>query len=102
MTWRDKAACHGANPNLFDARNFYTPTDWETIEQGATTYCSACPVREDCRAEGDNYRHWGTWGAVHRRVRQGRYVWDVLVEGATEPQLTDRRTGVHKGWGLAS
>jgi hypothetical protein len=96
--WRDQAACIGADPTRFDVVELHSTTEMTRIEAAALQYCTGCPVLQECGATADQSRLWGLWGGTYRRVQQGRYRWHVLVDGAPEPQLTDRRTGVKVGW----
>lgn len=73
MTWRDKAACRGMDPNEFhpDPRHGgKSPGDEGTAE--ARAICHGCPVRVDCLANaltaGESL---GVWGGTtpHERNR---------------------------------
>lgn len=101
MRWRDNAACQGADPVNFDPVDLHTKAELDVLAWAAQNWCSWCPVRVECAAFADESRHTGLYGGVYRRIKQGRYVWDVLADGATAPQLTDRRVGVRTGWGAA-
>lgn len=101
MSWRDKAACGGEDPRLFDPVELHSNAEWAFLEQAAQTWCSNCPVLAACGADADLNRHSGTWGGTYRRVQHGKYVWRVLADGGWEPQLTDRRSGVRIGRGAA-
>jgi len=54
--WREDAACRGANTDLFYS---LAPADIAT----AADICSACPVRDECRAYGKTVSNgYGVWG----------------------------------------
>lgn len=66
--WRDRAACVGADPDLFFPSDYYPANTKEAL-----AYCRACDVRQDClndaldRGETDH----GLWGGLtpSQRVR---------------------------------
>lgn len=96
--WQESAACRGADPFQFDVRELHTGREEAVIDATGLRYCASCPVVAQCGAMADESRHQGLFAGVYRRHQQGRYVWRVVVEGAPEPQLTDRRSGVRVGW----
>ena len=101
MTWQENAACIGAEPTAFDVFELHTTKEWTAIDNAGRIYCSSCPVMRECAELADENRHVGLFGGVYRRVQQGRYTWRVVADGAREPQLTDRRSGVKTGWTAA-
>lgn len=42
MSWREQAACHGVNPDVF------FPPPGANQYAAARRYCARCPVSEDC------------------------------------------------------
>ena len=76
-TWRESAACTGANPRLFDERPSLAPRKWgipaELVEV-AETFCRQCPVRAQCGAEADANEYSGIAGGAYRCAsRSGGY-----------------------------
>ena len=70
-SWRDRAACRGADPDLF------FPERGESAES-ARRVCARCPVREPCLdyAVTNRIVH-GVWGGLtgwERRALQSRWV----------------------------
>ncbi len=72
MTWRDDAACLGADPDLF------YPDKGEDTRQVVRVFCNRCPVTAECLAfaldmELSSLRY-GIWGGTtvvqRRRIRQ--------------------------------
>lgn len=62
LRWQDEAACRTAPPD--DAEAF---TEVRTQAEAAplvSTYCSECPVRLRCLAEGRALRGWGVFGGL--------------------------------------
>ena len=71
MTWREHAACLGADTDLW-----YPERGERTAE--AKAVCAACPVRAECLAFAlDNGEKFGVWGGKserqRRRMRSERY-----------------------------
>jgi hypothetical protein len=97
VTWRDQAACAGVD-------EVFVPdhTDATRMQGLADGFCHGCPAMASCGAYADEQRAAGLWGGVfrHRAAETGRYRWHVLVKGAPEPRLTDRRS-VKVSWGAA-
>lgn len=71
--WRVRAACAGANPNLFvpierlttDGSAYYALPD----AKQALSYCRECPVQAECAAfaaEMSDYAAVGVWGGRYR------------------------------------
>ena len=75
MEWLDKAACRGANPEMF----FALKGNYPDLE-GALGYCERCTVKEKCLATALlNPMIEGIWGGttwderkLFRRRRQGK------------------------------
>lgn len=62
MSWRERAACRGMNPELF------FPTHGETTEN-AKRVCASCQVRADCLAAG-MMEKFGVWGGESEKGRR--------------------------------
>lgn len=59
--WRESAACRGVGPAPFFPSS--TGVHHRAQAQAAVrTYCTVCPVREQCVAEGVNEH--GVWGRL--------------------------------------
>ena len=64
MSWRQRAACRGVDPDVF-----YPPTDEEAEE--AKSICRVCPVREACLEYAlANRERDGVWGGATERERR--------------------------------
>ena len=66
MTWRNQAACLGADPDLF------VPTGQGNVPREALTYCTRCPVRNDCLDDAlarQPTHDAGVWGGTTERLR---------------------------------
>ena len=98
MSWQENAACLDADPFLFDVRDFHTGSEEPAINAAGRRYCATCPMTRACGEMADDARLQGLYGGIYRRHQHGRYVWRVVVDGAREPQLSDRRSGVNVGW----
>ena len=62
--WREQAACHGADLNLF------FPERGESAEP-ARQVCAACPVRQPCLDYAISNRiAYGIWGGLTERERR--------------------------------
>ncbi len=64
MSWRNKAACQGLDPDVF-----YPPEDDEAI--AAKEICGGCPVQEACLEHALSLREKdGIWGGCTERERR--------------------------------
>ena len=64
MSWRQRAACRGVDPDVF-----YPSTDEEAEE--AKSICRVCPVREACLEYAlANRERDGVWGGATERERR--------------------------------
>lgn len=86
--WKDNAACHGLEVNLF------FDTYEENIESRSEidSLCGGCPMAKQCFAVGVSQKEWGVWGGVyiengkisrefnrHRTKEQWAETWQSLV-----------------------
>jgi WhiB family redox-sensing transcriptional regulator len=76
MSWADRAACRGMDPEAF----FPARGDHEAL-QAALAVCGRCPVVVECRAYADEIEQddgvfGGTPGVQRRRERRARLVRD--------------------------
>lgn len=62
LRWQDEATCREAPPD--DAERFTEVRTQAEAEPLVSTYCSTCPVRLRCLAEGRALRGWGVFGGV--------------------------------------
>ena len=63
-SWRDRATCHGADPDLF------FPERGESADP-ARQICARCPVRQPCLGYAlDNSITHGVWGGLAERERR--------------------------------
>ncbi|MGQ0521405.1 MAG: WhiB family transcriptional regulator [Actinomycetota bacterium] len=64
LSWRQRAACRGVDPDVF-----YPSTDEEAEE--AKSICRVCPVRESCLEYAlANRERDGVWGGATERERR--------------------------------
>ena len=64
QSWRDQAACNGA-----DTRLFY-PEDGGSVRK-AMAFCAVCPVVTECRQWALEFPEvWGVWGGTSERDRR--------------------------------
>ena len=64
LSWRQRAACRGIDPNVF-----YPASDDEADE--AKSICADCPVREACLEYAlANRERDGVWGGATERERR--------------------------------
>ena len=64
LTWRQHAACRGADPDIF-----YPSSDEEAEE--AKAICATCPVRQACLEHAlANRERDGVWGGATERERR--------------------------------
>jgi WhiB family transcriptional regulator, redox-sensing transcriptional regulator len=70
MSWQDRAACRGANAQLFFGPDDERWEDREVREAKAKAICARCPVREQCLSEAlmNSIRH-GIWGGLNSEER---------------------------------
>ena len=67
VSWRDKAACRGSDPDIFYPVN-------EDDADEAIAICMACPVREPCLEYALVARErYGVWGGTTEKDR--RRIW---------------------------
>ena len=72
--WREHAACRGADPELFTARDHDELGGRSTPEyvQRALKICATCPVVDECRQFADSRTDAltvGVWGGEYRSRR---------------------------------
>lgn len=78
LYWRDRAACIGANPSLFDPpHSGERPAQLDRRMAEAAEYCHDCPVLAACRQSATTYGDEGfragvmrSWRAVDHAVRE--------------------------------
>jgi len=64
VSWRQHAACRGADPDIF-----YPSSDEEAEE--AKAICATCPVRQACLEHAlANRERDGVWGGATERERR--------------------------------
>lgn len=64
LSWRQRAACRGVDPDVF-----YPVTDEDADE--AKSICGVCPVRESCLEHAlVNRERDGVWGGATERERR--------------------------------
>lgn len=79
MDWMNKAACVGADPELF----YHRDNTAETLK--AKKICASCPVQGEClEFDLSHDLQWGTWGGVgeERRREMKRKQQDTLARTA--------------------
>jgi WhiB family redox-sensing transcriptional regulator len=70
-SWRDRAACRHADPELFFAPDDETEQARAAREAAAKAVCSDCPVVSDCGDFALGRRaKTGIWGALTERERE--------------------------------
>ncbi len=82
-TWREKALCRGADPDLFDSSQQGEGSGrWRKypvrVEDVVRSYCTPCPVREECREFAAGANTEGVWGGEWRHRRSGRVRVEVV------------------------
>ncbi len=88
MTWRDEAACVGADPELFDGDGWSI----EAMDQDEDTinrYCNRCPSKAECGQDALKLGprdQWGIRGGMSQNERR-------ILLGATIPSRVNRRNG---------
>lgn len=66
LEWTRRAACSGADPELFFAPELERAPERLEREARALAYCTVCPVREDCLADAmGRYDFAGIWGGLN-------------------------------------
>lgn len=65
MTWKDRAACRDAEPELF-----FPDTRTETEAARTRAWCSACPVRTACLEYAMDHGEYGIWGGLSEQERR--------------------------------
>lgn len=69
MNWSDRAACLGADPDLFFPVGSGGVAVHDTA--AAKAICSACPVIGDCRSYAFHTRQtFGVWGGLDEEERR--------------------------------
>lgn len=67
MSWFAKAACAGADPNIF----FPTLDDTDNHGRQAKAICATCPVRTDCLVDAlQRNEDSGIWGGAGEDLRR--------------------------------
>lgn len=70
--WRQHAACHGEDPELFYPEQNQRHPDY--VPPIVAAICGACPVKADCLGWGIQHEALGVWGgsspAWRHRLRQ--------------------------------
>ena len=90
MTWREQAACLGADPNLF------VPTGQGNTPREGLTYCVRCPVRNDCLDDAlarQPTHDAGVWGGTTERIRAA-----LRLGRLTRPEAIERGDRMAAGW----
>lgn len=65
MSWRDNAACRGADTALFFGHD----------TRAAIEFCARCDVRADCSQAGNDGDEHGVWGGENRSTRRRSFAW---------------------------
>lgn len=63
LSWRARAACLGADPNLF-----FPEPNHHGLQ--AKAVCSTCPVRVECLEYAMAHKAYGVWGGTSERERR--------------------------------
>lgn len=83
--WRLRAACLGADPDLFMPDEVGRRGALAVKVVAARTYCAGCPVLAECGSAGDARNEVGIWGGVYRTGSTGAMRWYRLVPGSPAP-----------------
>ncbi|NNN20854.1 MAG: WhiB family transcriptional regulator [Acidimicrobiales bacterium] len=66
LTWRNKAACRGLDPDVF-----YPDPEDDALALEAKGVCEICPVRQACLEYALSHREKeGVWGGATERERR--------------------------------
>lgn len=96
--WRERALCRSADPSLFDsAERRETTGRWrrypQRVEHVVRTYCTPCPVRQECRTYAAEANTEGVWGGEWRWRKSGgsrlKVIPVALPETATDEDPTN-------------
>ena len=71
MSWREHAACLGADLNLFMPTDTHDPLP--VVTDTAQRFCRGCPSQVPCGAEADAHRDLGLRGGVWRSGGSAKY-----------------------------
>lgn len=109
--WRDSAACHGQDPELWFPIGTSGPALVQTDQ--AKAVCARCPSRQACLDWAlDTGQHAGVWGGLsederwrlrtgkprqHRTSDDGRPAWQTIVESRLEEYQALEAQGL-KAW----
>lgn len=78
--WVFRAACRGADPNLFfaEAGNGHM-YDSDPRVQEAKSYCRRCPVSNQCLFAAVRDEEHGVWGGTTPSEREGLRRWERSI-----------------------
>jgi WhiB family redox-sensing transcriptional regulator len=82
-TWRARAACAGADPELFHRQPEEEPRDVLLRYDRARAHCAVCPVQRDCLLEAlvrEDSRPSGVWGGTTPNERRSKSKHPRVVE----------------------
>jgi WhiB family redox-sensing transcriptional regulator len=92
FAWQSRAACRGADTNLFYAPDVDTSDRKASGGSGLTerhvdalSYCGRCPVQAECRAWALEKGERGVWGGLTEHARKR------LVTDRRDEQQRNRR-----------
>lgn len=95
MSWREFAACRGADPEIFFVNSTGRGYATKTTTRRALAYCDRCEVTAQCLtyAISTSRNDYGIWGGMTSsqriRLRQGR----LKTPTAPVELVTARRSG---------
>jgi WhiB family redox-sensing transcriptional regulator len=92
MSWRDKAACDGADWTLFFSDSEGGDA-FARMKPIAEEHCATCPVLMACAEHADAGREKGLWAGSYRTERVGPYRRERLIPQAPILPLPARRRG---------
>lgn len=78
--WQDEGSCVDSDTNIF----FDIYEENSGVRKAVDSFCSECPVRRQCFAQGISGKEWGVWGGVY------------LEEGVISKEFNDHKT--KKDW----
>ena len=89
--WHEKAACRGADPDLF----FPSEEGGKAQAWKAKAICAGCPVRAECLDHAVRHgEHWGIWGGTAPGERDAPVAGTAPASQAARPAAASRYPGV--------
>lgn len=88
QSWKDVAACRGADPNRFGPIEKHERTGMDRCRRAAAQFCQACPVAAACHRYAEAGDEQGVWAARLRQNRNGKVVVQPLFGAPAEEAVS--------------